>query len=235
MRLIFKIHKWVGIGIGLVLVMWIVTGIMAAGGDAVQGRGRRDTGPDFARATVTPAQAVQAAISADSGIAPVTQLTVERLGAKIVYRLTGADGAVMLLDAGDGSRVVVDEAVAREVVLLDSPRATIGVPKLIERHDGVYQGGALPVWRVALGDEAGTVVHVNVATGALSRIDRRGQLHRTVMGLHTFGSLRRFIPSGRVVYLLFVAASVVSLVSVVTGYYLSLPREWRLWGRNRLS
>jgi len=234
-RLIYQIHKWVGVGIGLMLVMWIVTGIMAAGGDAAQGRGRRETGPDFARATVTPAQAVQTAIAADSGIAPVTQLTVERLGATIVYRLTGGRGAVMLLDAGDGSRVVVDEAVAREVVLLDSPRATIGAPTLVERHDGLYQAGALPVWRVALGDDAGTVVHVNAATGALSRIDRRGQLHRTVMGLHTFGSLRRFIPSARAVYFLFVAASIISLVSVVTGYYLSLPREWRLWGRSRGS
>jgi uncharacterized iron-regulated membrane protein len=234
-RLIFQIHKWVGIGIGLVLVMWIITGIMAVGGDAVQGRGRRDTGPDFARATMTPAQAVQAAISADSGIAPVTQLTVERLGAKIVYRLTGAGGAVMLLDAGDGSRVVVDEAVAREVVLLDSPKATIGAPTLIERHDGVYQGGALPVWRVALGNEAGTVVHVNVATGALSRTDRKAQLHRTVMGLHTFGSLRRFIPSARAVYYIFIAASIISLVSVLTGYYLSLPKAWRLGGKSGRS
>lgn len=235
MRLIFKIHKWVGIGIGLVLVMWIVTGVMAAGGEAAQARGRRGSGPDFARATLPPARAVQAAIAVDSGIAPITQMTVERLGAKIVYRLTGAGGAVMLLDAGDGSRVVVDEAVAREVVLLDSPRATIGAATLIERHDGVYQGGALPVWRIQLGDEVGTVVHVSVATGVLSRIDRRGQLHRTVMGLHTFGSLRRFIPNPRVVHYIFVVASIVALGSVVTGYYLSLPREWRLWGRNRLS
>lgn len=231
MRLIFKIHKWVGIGIGLVLVMWIITGIMAVGGDAARGGGHRGTGPDFSRATLPPALAVRAAVAADSGIAPITQVTVERLGAKIVYRLTGARGAVMLLDAGDGGRVVVDEAVAREVVLLDSPKATIGAPTLIERHDGVYQGGALPVWRIGLGDEAGTVVHVNVATGVLSRIDRKAQLHRTVMGLHTFGSLRRFIPSARVVYYIFIVVSIISLVSVVTGYYLSLPKEWRVWER----
>lgn len=231
MRLIYQVHKWVGVGIGLMLAMWIITGIMAAGGDAGPGRGRRGTGPDFARATLPPAQAVQAAVAADSGIVPVSQLAVERLGAKIVYRLTGAGGAVMLLDAGDGSRVKIDEAVAREVVLLDSPRATVGAATLVERHDGLYPAGALPVWRIGLGDDAGTVAHVTVATGVLSRIDRKGQLHRTVMGLHTFRSLRRFIPSARAVYYLVVAASIISLVSVVTGYYLSLPKEWRVWER----
>ena len=232
MRLIYKIHKWIGVGIGLLVVMWIITGIMAVGGDASRGGERRGTGPDFARATLPPAIAVQTAIASDSTIAPITQMSVERLGARIVYRLVGGRGTAMLLDAGDGTRVVVDEAVAREVVLLDSPDATNSAPILVERHDGEYRGGTLPVWRVGLGDEAGTVVYVNVATGGVSRIDRKGQLHRTVMGLHTFGSLQRIVPSKRAVRYIFIVTSIISLLAVLTGYYLSLPKAWRLWGRS---
>ena len=229
--MIYRIHKWIGVGIGLVVLMWIITGIMAVGGDSPRRGEGRDTGPDFARATLPPAQAVLTAISLDSTIAPITQVTVERLGARIVYRLAGARGEVVLLDAADGSRVVIDEAMAREVALLDSPRATIGTPSLIERHDGEYHGGPLPVWRIRLGDKAGSVVHVSIATGQLSRIDRKGQLHRTVMGLHTFGSLQRFIESKRAVRYIFLAASIVSLAAVVSGYYLALPTDWRVWGR----
>ena len=230
MRLVYQIHKWIGVAVGLVLVMWIVTGVMAAGGEGHKGGERRALGPDFSRATLLPARAVLAAVALDSSIAPITQMAVERLGTRIVYRLVGARGGVMLLDAGDGTRVVVDEATAREVALMEAPKAAIGGPTLIEQHDADYPAGALPVWRVRLGDKETGLLYISAATGQVSRVDPQGALHRTVMGLHTFGSLRRFIPNGRAVRYLLYAASLICLVAVLTGYYLSLPRAWRLLG-----
>jgi hypothetical protein len=227
----YRIHKWVGVGVGLLLGMWIVTGIMAAGGDAERGGSGQRTGPDFSRATLSPAQAAQAATALDSAIAPVTQVVVDRVGSRMVYRLVGARGQSLLLDAGDGSRVVVDQALAAEIALLDAPKAAMGTPTLIERHDDVYRRGPLPVWRVRLGDKEAGTLHVAVATGQLSRVDEGNELHRMAMGLHTFGSLLRIVPSRRAVYLIFISTSVVALIVVLTGYYLSLPKSWRMWGR----
>jgi hypothetical protein len=227
----YRIHKWVGVGVGLLLGMWIITGIMAAGGDAERGAKGPRTGPDFSRATLSPAQAVLMALALDSTIAPVGQVVVDRVGSRMVYRLVGAGGRTVLLDAGDGSRVVVDQALAAEIALLDAPKAAMETPTLIERHDDVYRRGPLPVWRVRLGDKEAGTLHVAVATGQLSRVDEGGELHRMAMGLHTFGSLLRIVPSRRAVYLIFVTTSVIALVVVLTGYYLSLPKSWRMWGR----
>ncbi|MEO8635247.1 MAG: hypothetical protein ABI587_08220 [Gemmatimonadales bacterium] len=235
MRLIYRIHKWIGVSIGLVMIMWIVTGIMATGGGGGRGGERRGIDPDFTRATLSPAQAVLAAVGVDSEIAPITQLSVERLGARIIYRLTGARGRAMLLDAGDGTRVVVDEAMAREVALLEVPMATIGGPTLIEKKDAEYPQGDVPVWRVRLGGKEAGVLHISATTGQVTRVDPDGEWHRTVMGLHTFRGLRRFIASGPAINALLIVVSVISLVGVATGYYLSLPKAWRLRGRDERS
>ena len=64
LRLFYKVHKWVGIGIGVIFLMWIVTGILIAGGDTPKGPG--DGPPDFSRATVAPAAALARRPSAPS-------------------------------------------------------------------------------------------------------------------------------------------------------------------------
>ncbi|MDX2121134.1 MAG: PepSY domain-containing protein [Gemmatimonadota bacterium] len=222
-RLIFKVHKWVGIGIGVILLMWIVTGILIAGGDTPKGTG--EAPPDFSRATVAPAAALALATSGDSALTGVRAVEFERLGPHFIYRVRGK-GRTVLVDAERGVRFLVDEALARRLAAETVPGAGIRSAELIRSYDRGYGNGSLPVWRVTLDDAAGTLVHLSQRDGVLGTSTSSKRMHLTMHNLHTFATLKVLgLPRGPIRWLL-VLASVVSLVAVLTGYYMSLPKRW---------
>lgn len=222
-RLIFKVHKWVGIGIGVILLMWIVTGVLLAGGDTP--RASDDAPPDFGRATVAPAAALALATSGDSALTGVRSVEFQQLGSHFIYRIRGK-GRTVVVDAERGERLVMDEALARRVAVEAVPGATIRSAELIRAHDRGYGSGSLPAWRVTLDDEAGTLVHLSVRDGVLGTSTGAKRMHLTMHNLHTFATLKVLgLPRGPVRWLL-ILASVISLVGVVTGYFMSLPKRW---------
>ena len=223
LRLFYKVHKWVGIGIGVIFLMWIVTGILIAGGDTPKGPG--DGPPDFSRATVAPAAALALATSGDSALTGVRSVEFEQLGPHFIYRIRGK-GRTVLVDAERGERLIVDEALARRLAEETVPGAGIRSAELIRAFDRGYGNGSLPVWRVTLDDEAGTLVHLSVRDGVLGTSTGSKRMHLTMHNLHTFATLKALgLARGPIRWLL-VVASVISLVVVVTGYYMSLPKRW---------
>ena len=222
-RLIFKVHKWVGIGIGVILLLWIVTGVLIAGGDTPKASG--DAPPDFGRATVAPAAALALATSGDSALTGVRTVEFERLGPHFIYRIRGK-GRTVVVDAERGERLVMDEALARRLAAETVPGATIRSAGLIRAHDRGYGNGSLPAWRVTLDDAAGTLVHLSVRDAVLSSSTGSRRMHLTMHNLHTFATLKVLgLARGPIRWLL-VLASVISLVAVVTGYFMTLPKRW---------
>ncbi len=222
LRLFYKVHKWVGIGIGLFLLMWIVTGMLLGGGE---GRPRDGAAPDYSRAVVSPADAQALAASGDSGLREIRSVELDRLGSRVFYRVRGA-GGTMLVDAAQPQRLEVTEALAREVAAGMFPQGTIEGVELLKRHDRGYPNGALPAYRVRFGDRAGTLVHLSVRDGLLAVSNKDLQLNGTLHGLHTFASLRSLGLSRVPIRRLLIVASLIALVVVITGYYMSLPRRW---------
>lgn len=222
LRLFYKVHKWVGIGIGLFLLMWIVTGMLLGGGE---GRPRDGVAPDYARAVVSPAAALEVATAGDSGLREVRGVELDRIGSHLLYRVRGAGGTV-LVDAAEPRRLEVTEALAREVAAGMFPQGTIETVELLKRHDRGYPNGALPAYRVRFGDRARTLVHLSLRDGLVAVSNKDLQLNGTLHGLHTFASLRAFGLSRVPIRRLLNVASLISLVVVVTGYYMSLPRRW---------
>jgi len=221
-RLFYKVHKWIGVGIGLILLMWIVTGVLLGGG----GGGRAPEVPDYSRATVSPAAAQAAAAVGDSGIAEVRGLTLDAVAGRVVYRINGPRGRTALIDAATGDRVAVGEPLAREVAAALAPGVAVRGVVLLRANDRGYPRGSLPVWRVMLDDPAESWVHLasDGSTTSNTRVQRgKAVLH----DLHTFAALQTLHFGRRSIRVLFVLASVVSIALVITGYYLSLPRRWR--------
>jgi len=220
-RLIYRIHKWIGVGVGLILLMWIITGMLVGGG-------RGETPPvvrslDAARAVISPAEAARVA-EADSGFGVVQGITLDQLGSHPVYRVTSQHRAVRLIDAATARPMVVDEALAREIAAAELPGVELGS---VERIKG---GGPQTSWRVRFHDPAHSVLIVGERSGDLRRTDDGAQFHRSMMSFHTFAALRGLSLPVRVIYFIFMLISAISLGTVITGYYLSLPKRWRLWG-----
>src|SRR5690606_14998723 len=112
--------------------MWIVTGILIAGGDTPKGSG--DGPPDFSRGTVAPATALALATSGDSALTGVRSVEFERLGPHFIYRIRGK-GRTVLVDAERGERLIVDEALARRLAGETVPGAGIRSAELIRSYD----------------------------------------------------------------------------------------------------
>lgn len=225
-RLFYKVHKWIGVGIGLILLMWIVTGMLLGGG----GGGRPAEPPDYSRATVSPATAVAVAAASDSGLRAVRGVALEHIAGRLVYRVSAARNRAVLVDAASGEAIAIGEALAREIAATLAPGAPVSEVRRLAAHDGGFPRGALPAWRVVLADPAGTWVHLS--RDGLGSSNTREQRRKAVYhDLHTFATLQQVHLDRGSIRVLFLVASVISLAVVVTGYYLSLPRRWRTFRR----
>lgn len=222
LRWFYKVHKWVGVGIGLFLLMWIVTGMLLGGGEARRGQAAR---PDFSTARVAPAEAAAVAQQGDSALTAVREVELDQLGGQLFYRVRGGGGTV-LVSAERPERLAITDSMARAVAQAMYPGAAVQGVELVRRNDAAYPNGSLPAWRVSLGDGEGTRVHLAVRDGQLAVSDGGSRLGRTLHDLHTFAILRGAGLTREPTRLLLRVASVIALVVVLTGYYMSLPRAW---------
>jgi uncharacterized iron-regulated membrane protein len=211
LRLIYKWHKWIGVSVGVILAMWLFTGIIMVAGP------RPPSPPtprlDFSAAVISPAQA------AARSNATVDRIDLIGIGTAPVYKLSTASGTV-LVDARSGERVVINDSLAMVIAMQASG---VSAPAKAKR---VAAGEGASGYRVVFSDEASTMVEIDASGG--SRVTDRLKRFRSVMGgLHTFGVLRGVnLTRGTIQGLLSLIAGT-ALVSVVLGYVMALPRRRR--------
>jgi len=225
LRWIYRVHKWVGVGIGLVLIMWIVTGVLLSTAEG-RGAGRGAPPPAYASATIAPAQAVAEATSGDSALAGVRSVELDRLGDRVIYRVTGAPRGTVLIDGTTGQRIAITDRLAATLGAQAVPGVQVESTELIHRNDRGYSG-SLPAWRVKFGDAEGTWFQVGVPDGVELISTAASRRSSTLHGLHTFASLKALHLERRQIRLLLIGASAVAAAGVLTGYILSLPRRRR--------
>jgi hypothetical protein len=211
LRLIYKWHKWIGVSVGVILAMWLFTGIIMVAGP------RPPSPPiarlDFSAAVISPAQA------AARSNATVDRIDLIGIGTAPVYKLSTASGTV-LLDARSGERVVINDSLATVIAMQASG---VSVPAKAER---VAAGEGASGYRVVFSDEASTVVEIE-AGGAARVTDKLKRFRNVMGGLHTFGVLRGVNASRGTIEGLLVLIAGTALVSVVLGYVMALPRRRR--------
>jgi hypothetical protein len=221
--LIYRIHKWIGIGIGMVLGMWLVTGILIPGDERPA---RQHGAASLERAMVPPAAAIGVARTEHPSAGGVTGVTLGVLGDRPVYEIRWEEDGRMV-DAVSGEVIEVDERRARAVAEAEYPEGRILSVEQIHRRDRGFQYGLFPVWRVRFDDEAGTWVHVGTREARVVRNTRWDRARTTMRGLHTFATLHVLRIPGDGIYALLVTAGLVGLAGILTGYYLSLSGSWR--------
>lgn len=218
-----SLHKWMGIVIGAVLLMWAATGIIMV---LPLGRTRDTAGPrlEVGRAVISPAQAVARLAERDS--APrVRSVSLLQIADHVVYQVETRQRTV-LVDASTGEPFEISAAVAEQVArsaFRGSP-GQVTVERLTE-YDARYSGGELPAFRVALGDSAATVSYVSARTGSIVTSDSRRRFRSIVGKLHDFSIIKAVISSDWVHRGLAIAACLLAIVSIFTGYWLALPRR----------
>ena len=234
--LLRRIHKWIGLILGLQFLIWTFSGAMMAvlDMDTVAG------GKAIAAASQTlPVESTAwPRVQTVLGGEPVTAVAVRALLDRPVLEVATRKG-VKLFDAADGRQILVDAALARDVAQrgYTGSGAVRRVQSLAKLELAVREH-ALPIWRVDFADEANSSFYVSGVTGKL--LERRNDTWRTwdfFWMLHNMDYVNRTSFNHPLIVVF--AFGIVWLA--ITGFWLLFRTMWkpdlrrlgRFWWRRR--
>jgi len=167
-----RIHKWVGLILGLQFLLWALSGSMMAllDMDAVGGHDM-----PAAHAHPLPAETTFVDPSRLAALGPVSGLTLRNLAGRPIYELRTAKG-VQLVDAADGRRVTIDDSTALAIASMASEAPVRDVVRLAKPNLEAREHRG-PMWRVNFADEANSSAYVSAETGRF--LVMRGDTWRT--------------------------------------------------------
>ncbi|MDX2428625.1 MAG: 2Fe-2S iron-sulfur cluster-binding protein [Xanthomonadales bacterium] len=177
MQLLKKLHKWVGLLIGIQVILWLLSGLVISLLDPVKVSGRQwvnttGTSPQIIvpvallEPAELPAEYVKGALGID--------LTIRRGKPAYLIRRTGGE---TLVNGVDGSLITTGKADAEQLALQDfsGDGEVISVeqgmaPDMETRdHTGAY-------WRINFADKANTAIYIAASTGRI--LERRNSYWR---------------------------------------------------------
>jgi len=166
-----RIHKWVGLVVGLQFVLWALSGSVMAllDADAVGGH----DGPTM-RASPIPTTGLVYPVK-QAALGPVSGLALRNVAGIPVYELATASGT-MLINATTGEPVVVD----RELAVRVAAHGAEGPPiraTLLQKANLEARDHAGPMWRIDFGDAGNSSAYVSAVTGR--HLVTRGDTWRT--------------------------------------------------------
>ncbi|MGQ0585853.1 MAG: PepSY domain-containing protein [Gammaproteobacteria bacterium] len=178
-RLTRQVHRWLGLLIGLQVLLWVTGGVVMSVLRLDEVRGEH-----LAAQRVLPALGaadsfvpVAEVLRRHAGGAPQT-VTLTTLLGRPVYHLSGG-GKTWLVDAGSGAALSpLPAADAEAVARADySGAAALGGMDWVTEPVIEIRGRDLPLWRARFGDSVNTALYVSPDTGAV--VARRNDLWRT--------------------------------------------------------
>jgi hypothetical protein len=216
-------HAWVGLIVGLQIILWTVSGAAMAFIDMQQVKGgpRPEAPPPPA---LSAAGSAWEAVRASLGDTPVSAVTVRPLLDRQVLEV-GTPGGVRLYDAATGASVRIDARIAAAVAAAGHPEAAKPVRAeplreltlAVRRHE-------LPIWRVDFADDANSVYYVSAETGKL--LERRNDSWRWwdfFWMLHNMDYVSRESFN----HPLIVVAAITAAWLALTGLWLLFRTAWR--------
>ena len=167
-RVLIYTHRWLGIGGGLVFLVWFASGVVMM----YERMPRLTPEERLARLPILDAARIRVSLADAAATAGVTpdRVRVGMAGARPVYRLdTSGHWTTVFADSGERLDTMTPGDTVRVVqALFPEHASTLAAPERITAPDQwLLDGGLtrfLPMQRVALGDADGTVVYVSERT-----------------------------------------------------------------------
>jgi uncharacterized iron-regulated membrane protein len=224
-----KAHRWLGLLIGIQLLLWSLSGLYFAvvpSSEVAGAHNKAEHEPvNFAFTPLVSPQQVISALVVDQGPSvQVRGVSLQRLQQRNVFQVhydVGGESLIQLADASFGELLAgVDERQALAIAEADFTGAgrAVGARYLAALEPGhEYRWGELPVWQISFDDPENTRVYVAARTGVV--ITHRNDTWRV---FDFFWMLHIMDFSARTDFhtLLLQVASVLSLVTIVSGFIL---------------
>ncbi len=217
-----RVHKWVGLVLGVQFLVWTVSGAMMALLPMEEVAGGRQAEIDAA--PLPPPGEAWGRVRQALGGAQVTGISVRPLLGQPIFEVSTPRG-VRLFRGSDGQPFEVDAALARRVAEAAHPGSMTAVRVEVLRELTLpVREHALPIWRVDFADEGNSSFYVSAATGQL--LERRNDTWRLwdfFWMLHNMDYANR--TSFNHPLIVMVGFGVLWLA--VTGFYLLFRTSWR--------
>ncbi|HSB55711.1 MAG TPA: PepSY domain-containing protein [Gemmatimonadales bacterium] len=228
-RTMLWIHKWIGITLGVLVFIWLASGIIMElpftppVPDAAAGRFEPAT------AVISPAQAVALVATREQDTAAVRRVDVVLVAGQAYYDVQVRGGRDYLIDVRTGERLQMSPAVAEATARRGLPDGVplVSVRQVSDHSLYEYPGGPLPAYRVEFGDPRHTIAYVSARDGSVRHTTRWIRLRYFISDMHTFQQLETLTGSKLVSHGSITGTSAIAILLVLTGYYLVLPRRWQ--------
>jgi len=234
-RLVYKSHKWLAVGVGLLTFLWFVSGIvMVLPQNLISRPPASAAAPPqtqtFRDATVTVPQAIVALETSLGHPVNVNEIGFRSLEAKLFYQISTAKNGTHLVNVVDGTRFVITQGVARQLAVRAAGGAgSLGEISLLRAYDSDYTRGPLPAYRVPANDGANTIYYVTGETGEVRSTNRLGRIRRFITGLHVFAYLAPWMSKRSIQVALVVASAVGAAMAILGVWILWIQlKNWRL-------
>ncbi len=153
-----RVHKWVGLILGIQFILWAISGAMMATIDMEAMKARPDVSPN----QIPAGDFVDPAAIVDQ---QVTGFAVRSVGDRPIYEVSYDDG-IRLFDARTGNAITVDPAFVRARAEEIAPARIKSITRMdrpnLEARD--YEGA---VWRVDFADAENSSAYFSAASGEL--------------------------------------------------------------------
>jgi sulfite reductase alpha subunit-like flavoprotein/uncharacterized iron-regulated membrane protein len=231
-RVIITIHRWIGIGVCIMVMTWFVSGLVLAYVPFPKMSAAEKLHYlkpiEWSRIRVSPGAAI-----ATAGIPEFPkELRLEMSGNKPVYRITNWDRRNFTVAADTGeplNRVSADQALAIVKQQLSAPNATIKAVNVDSDQWTMtgYWNKERPFDIVGLNDAQGSLYYVSVATGEILMGTRRAQRILNWFGAIPhwlyFEALRRYTHEAAWTWTIYVVAGAGIFVSL-SGLWIGISR-----------
>lgn len=228
-----KIHKWVGLVIGLQFLIWTISGAAMAliSMDEVAG----GAAAPAAKPLALPASSGWLAVQRQLGDARIGEIGLRTLPDRQAIQVTTSNG-VRLFDAASGQPIVIDRATVAAVAKAIHPQALM--PSRVELLDELtlaVREHELPIWQADFTDSKDSSYYVSGTTGAV--LERRNDSWRWwdfFWMLHNMDYANRTSFNHPLIVMVGVAMSWLA----ITGFWLLFRTMWRhdfAWLRRRGS
>ncbi len=231
-----RIHKLVGLVIGVQLLLWTLGGIVMSWLPLDQVRGEHHVA-EPARTPISP-RALPPALETSLDGRAILGVTLRHALDRTLAEIRFADDRFALFDATSGEQLSpLDEDAARRIVAADyAGDERIAAVHLIEEGDEVPQEyrGDLPVWQVRVADGEGTRLYVSPMTGRV--VARRNDMWRFYdffWMLHIMDYDTRENFNNPLLRIAAIFGAVMAASGIALLFWRLRRRDFRLWRRRR--
>ncbi len=232
-RTLYQIHKWLGIMGGLFLLVQAVSGISLILPSLSPMWSPREwtlKPTDLQDITLSPTEAVTTVLANLPGTSlEVERVTLKRILNLIVYEVSVKAYGPRIVDARSGQIFTMTPELAEQIARDAFPsESRVYRIERIDRHDFSYIAGPLPVYRIAFEDDPSVLYHVSMTDGKVVRRDRLNRMRAIIERFHFFEEFKFLTEEKRILKILPSLLATIGILAVGVGYYLALPRRWRI-------